>query len=92
MVGGAQLADYGKDARFTIAIEYLYYLHPNMANYLLESVAYQVVAGIIWKLEFIGFDKVTKVTAKVNVNLDSAPSLMDFTVTCLKTSKIECNN
>lgn len=57
-----------------------------MVNYRLESIQYQVVSGINFLLEYTGDDEFTKISAMVNIDLNSEPNLLAFFVHCAETN------
>lgn len=79
------------DAKLNIAQSYLLQLHPNLINYKLQYVEYQVTTGINYLLFYSGVDKITNLTAKVYVNLNGVAYLTAFEVTCAVTSP-SCNS
>lgn len=82
VLGGYQLMPNLADAKLNIALLYLLQLHPNLANYKLQYVEYQVITGINYVLFYSGLDQITNLTAKVYVDLNGTPYLTAFKVTC----------
>ena len=91
LLGGYQPLPSLTDARFNIAQTYLLSLHPNIINYRLQYVEYQVITGINYLMFYSGLDKLTSLTAKVYIDLNGVPYLTAFKVTCAVPSS-ECNS
>ena len=56
--------------------------HPNIINYHVEAILYQLVAGLNIKIYYLGDDNFTSITAIVNIDLKFNPSLFLFEVEC----------
>lgn len=70
------------DQRFKLALDFLTDLHPNLINYEIGEVQYQVVAGLNFLIRYTGLDKLTAIITKVNVDLKMKPTLPLFDVYC----------
>jgi hypothetical protein len=53
-----------------------------MINYNVKLVQYQIVSGINFQIEYLGYDSLTEVTALIHVNLNMEPYLLSFDVHC----------
>jgi hypothetical protein len=56
--------------RLDRALGFVESLHPEMVNYEVQRVQYQVVSGINFLIDYQGFDMLTRITALVYVNLN----------------------
>lgn len=57
-------------------------LHPNIINYDIQNVYYQIVAGLNIRINYTGQDAYSVISAVVNFDLKLTPSLLAFEVDC----------
>lgn len=73
-------------------MDYLQQLHPNMINYQLQTVLYQVVTGMNFQMLYNGLDSITQINATVSVGLDGVAMEDEFTVLCMDNASLDCNS
>lgn len=69
-LGGYQTVVNTTDSRLEKAESFVDSLHPYMINYWREFIQYEIVSGVNFIIEYIGFDSITTATVGVNINLD----------------------
>lgn len=79
------------DSRLTLAMALVLAKHPQLSQYSVESIAYQIVSGINYFIKYHGVDNTTHVRAWVFVDLDMKAHFIEKKVACLDGGSVSFN-
>lgn len=80
-----------EDPLVQFAMDFIASVHPNIINYKIsKEIYYQLVAGMNIKIHYVGYDKYSKITAVVYIDLKLAPMLVSFQVDCVASLNSTC--